>query len=97
MERTLESIRALAPAEDKPSAELSDDMIRSIPPDVAQKTAKRIRDAAELGDVTQLKSVAQELSSQIQSLAPLGNQIIELSEEFDFDAITQLADRLENS
>jgi len=70
-------------------------VINSLPPDVAQDAAKRMRKAADMGDVTQLKFMAQELTSQTQSFSPIGKKIIQLAEEFDFDAIKQLADKLE--
>ncbi len=93
--RALESIRTLGPAEIQPAAELSEDAVTLLPSDVAQDAAKRIREAGDMGDVTQLKYVAEELTSHTQSFAPIGNKIKQLAEEFDFDAIKQLADKLE--
>jgi HPt (histidine-containing phosphotransfer) domain-containing protein len=93
--RTLESIRTLGPAEVLPAAELSENAVTLLPPDVAKDAAKRIREAGDMGDVTQLKFVAEELTSHTQSFAPIGNKIKQLAEEFDFDAINLLADKLE--
>jgi HPt (histidine-containing phosphotransfer) domain-containing protein len=93
--RTLESVRTLGPAEVQPAAEPAQDVINALPPDVAQDAANRIREAADMGDVTQLKFVAEELTSHLQSFAPIGNKIKELAAEFDFDAIKQFADKLE--
>ena len=92
---TLKSIRTLGSAEDQPTVEPTEDVIASLPPELARDAAKRIREAADMGDVTQLKFVAEELSSQTQSGSPIGNKIIQFAEDFDFDAIKQLADTLE--
>jgi HPt (histidine-containing phosphotransfer) domain-containing protein len=93
--RTLESIRTLGSAEDQPTLEPTEEVINSLPPELARNAAKRIRDAADMGDVTQLKFVAEELTSQTQSFSPIGKKIIQFAEDFDFDAMNQLADILE--
>ncbi|MCP4622125.1 MAG: response regulator [bacterium] len=95
LNRALESVRTLGPAEVQPTVESPEDVINSLSPDVAQDAVNRIREAAEMGDVTQLKFMAEELTSQTQSFAPIGNKIKQLAEEFDFDAIAQLADKLD--
>ena len=92
---TLKSIRTLGSAEDQPTVEPTEDVINSLPPELARDAAKRIREAADMGDVTQLKFVAEELTSQTQSASPIGKKIIQFAEDFDFDAIKQLADTLE--
>ena len=48
-----------------------------------------------MGDVTQLKFVAEELTSHTKSFATIGAKIKELAAEFDFDAIKQFTDKLE--
>jgi HPt (histidine-containing phosphotransfer) domain-containing protein len=93
--RTLVSVQTLEPAEEQPTVKPSEDVIITLPPDLARDAAKRIREAADMGDVTQLKFVAEELSSQTQSASPIGKKIIQFAEDFDFDAIKQLADSLE--
>ena len=72
--------------------------LNPIRPEILEKGATEVssaREAAEMGDVTQLKFVAEELSSQTQSASPIGKKIIQFAEDFDFDAIKQLADILE--
>jgi hypothetical protein len=92
---TLESIRRLGSTEDQPTVEPTEDVINSLPPELARDAAKRIREAADMGDVTQLKFVAEELSAHTQSASSIGKKIIQFAEDFDFDAIKQLADTLE--
>jgi CheY-like chemotaxis protein/HPt (histidine-containing phosphotransfer) domain-containing protein len=91
---TLESIQALGPAEVAPVVEPSEDSLSALPPELAKEASERIREAADLGDITQLKSIADELSSKIKAFAPLGNKIIKLADEFDFEGIAKLVDTL---
>jgi PAS domain S-box-containing protein len=65
------------------SAELSDDI------------TKRIRDAAEMGDVTTLNTIADEIKAHSDSLIPLSKQIVQMAEDFDLDGIQKLADALD--
>ncbi len=95
--RTLESIRTLGTAEDQPTVGPSEDLIIALPPELARDAAKRLREAADMGDVTQLKFFAETLSSQTPSFLPMGKKIIQFAEEFDFEAIEQIADKLEKN
>ena len=97
LSRTLKSIRLLGSAEDQPTVEPTEDVINSLPPEIARDAAKRIRDAAEMGDVTQLKFLAEELSLQTPSALPIGKKIIQFAQDFDFDSIKQLTDTLEKA
>jgi CheY-like chemotaxis protein len=94
LQETLETIQLLGPVATPQAPDLSGDVTISLPPDLARDAAKRIRDAADMGDVTQLKSIAEELASQTEVLAPVAQQIVRLAEEFDFDEITKLAAEL---
>ena len=76
---------------DKPSSEEPLD----IPTELSQDIAKRIRDAAEMGDVTTLNAIAEEIKDQSDSCAPLSKQIVQMAEDFDLDGIQKLADDLD--
>ena len=62
----------------------------SVPPELAQKFADRINAAAEMGDVTQIKSIAEELKSESDAMAPFCDELIRLAEDFDFDGIQKI-------
>ena len=62
----------------------------SVPPDLAKKVADRIKMAAELGDLMQIKSIAADLESESNAVAPCSNRIVQLAEDFDFDGIQNL-------
>jgi signal transduction histidine kinase/DNA-binding response OmpR family regulator/HPt (histidine-containing phosphotransfer) domain-containing protein len=87
LNRALESAQSLGV-----SAEESD-----IPAELAQDIAKRIRDAAEMGDVTTLNTIAEEIKTHSNTCIPLSKQIIQMAEDFDLDGIQKLADELDAS
>ncbi len=95
LKETLESVQLLGPFVVQQSPELSEDAFVSLPPDLARDAAERIRDAAGMGDVTQLKSIAQELTSHSEVFAPVAQKIVHFAEEFDFDEIAKLATKIE--
>jgi hypothetical protein len=71
--------------------------LADIPSELSQDIAKRIRDAAEMGDVTTLNAIAEEIKDQSDSCMQLSKQIIQMAEDFDLDGIQKLADDLDAS
>ena len=65
-----------------------------IDPQAALVFAERIRDAAEMGDVTELSQVGAELMDRVDGLKEYGTKITRLADEFDFDALLEMADDL---
>ncbi len=93
----LESAQSLGVSADeivgKPSAgDLSD-----IPAEISRDIAKRICDAAEMGDVTALNAIADEIKDRSDSCMLLSKQIVQMAEDFDLDGIQKLADDLDAS
>jgi PAS domain S-box-containing protein len=93
--RALESAQGLGASDEENACKLSDDEITAIPSELAQDIAKRIRDAAEMGDVTTLNAIAEEIRARSDSCIPLSKQIIQMAEDFDLDGIQKLADKLD--
>ena len=97
LNRALESAQSLGvSAEDdieKPSAEV----FANIPAELSQDIAERIRDAAEMGDVTTLNAIAEEIKDQSDSCMLLSKQLVQMAEDFDLDSIQKLADALDAS
>ena len=65
--------------------------------EVLSDIAKRIRDAAEMGDVKTLDAIAEEIKDQSDSCMLLSKQIIQMAEDFDLDGLQKLADKLDAS
>ena len=87
LNQALESAQSLGVSAEENVCKLSDEEISDIPAEFAQDIAKRIRDAAEMGDVIQIKSIAEELNSESDAVKPFCNKLIQLAEDFDFDSI----------
>jgi uncharacterized protein YoxC len=94
LNQALESAQRLgAPAEEN-SGKLSDKDLADIASTLPDDFAKRIRDAAEMGDVTTINAIAEEIKDQSDSCMLLSKQIIQMAEDFDLDGIQKLADDL---
>jgi HPt (histidine-containing phosphotransfer) domain-containing protein len=91
----LESTQSLSVSAEEGVGELPNDEIFDIPAEFAQDISKRIRDAAEMGDVTTLNDIAEEINARSASSAPLGKRIMQLVDDFDLDRIQKLADELD--
>jgi signal transduction histidine kinase/CheY-like chemotaxis protein len=97
LEEALASCQTLAGPENEKSDISDDDSAVSLPPDLARRTAKRIHDAADMGSISDLKLIAEELKTESDSYAGISAKITQLAENFDFDGIIKLADELEST
>jgi HPt (histidine-containing phosphotransfer) domain-containing protein len=94
LNQALASVQTLSVSSVEQIGKLSDEEISAIPAELAQNIAKRIRDAAEVGDVMAVTAIAGELKERSDSCAPLGERIVQLAEDFDFEGILKLASEL---
>jgi len=95
LNQALESAQSLGVSAEENGWKLSDEEIAAIPAEFAKDIAKRIRDAAEMGDVTTLNAIAEEIRAHSDSCVPLSKQIVQMAEDFDLDGIQKLADALD--
>ena len=93
----LQAVKTLGPATEEKSSAPSIGVIPEVSSDLIKETTARIREAAEMGDIGQVDSIAEELKSRSDGLTDVCNQFIQLAEEFDFDGILKLADELEGN
>jgi hypothetical protein len=95
LNQTLGSAQSLSePCEEtieKPSTESFAD----IPTELSRDIANRIRDAAEMGDVSTLNAIAEEIKTHPDSCLSFSKRIVQMAEDFEFDGILKLADDLE--
>ena len=93
--RALEAVQTLGlPAEEKivePSAE----WLAEVPVEQVKEATDRIKTAVELGDVMKIKSIAEELKSESDAVAPLCDELIRLADDFDFDGIQKIVLQLD--
>ena len=95
LNQALESVQSLGASAEENVCKLSDKEIAAIPAEFAQDIAKRIRDAAKMGDVMTLTALAEELKANSDTCEPLSKLIFQLAEDFEFDGILKLADALD--
>jgi CheY-like chemotaxis protein len=93
--QALKSVQSLGVSAEKQIGKPSDIEIASIPVELAQDIAKRIRDAAEMGDVITLNAISEEIKTRSKSCVPLSKQIVQMADDFDLDGIQKLADALD--
>ena len=97
IDQALQAVQTLGPVPaEKPEEPLADQMA-GIPPEIALEAAQRIKEPAEMGDVTQIKSIAEEFKAKSEAFGPVYERFIQLADDFDFDGIAKLADELEKT
>ena len=87
LKNALEAVQALIPMAEKKTIENSADARAAVPPELVNKATESIKATAEMGDVMQIKSIAQELRSESDAVAPFCDELVRLAEDFDFDGI----------
>jgi CheY-like chemotaxis protein len=90
LEKVLDAVHTLGPTVEKKTIESSRDAGESVPPELVKKATETIKAAVEMGDVTKIKSIAEELKSESDAVAPFCDKLIQLAEDFDFDGIQKL-------
>jgi HPt (histidine-containing phosphotransfer) domain-containing protein len=68
-----------------------------LPGEISDEAARRLREAAEMGDVAEIVAIADEMASRCDGFAPVRDRILSLADEFDFDGIIAAADQLKHS
>jgi two-component system sensor histidine kinase/response regulator len=95
LNQALGLVQLLGVAIEENSKKISVEEVTAIPAEFAKEIAIRIRDAAEMGDVTTLNAIAEEIKTYSDTCVPLSKQIIQLAEDFDFEGVLKLADDLD--
>ena len=96
VDHALQSVRTLSPAAEENTAEPAAVELGAISSGLIKEMAGRIRAAAEVGDITQVKSIAGEMQSRAGDLAPICERFLNLAADFDFDGIVKLVEELES-
>jgi CheY-like chemotaxis protein len=96
LEQALDAVQALGlPAEEK-IIEPSTEWLAEVPVELLKEVADRIKTAAEMGDVLQIKSIVEELKSESDAMAPFCDELIRLAEDFDFDGLQKIVLELDS-
>jgi len=90
LKQALNSVQSLGPSAEKKTIEGSKEAIALVPPEQIKMVTESINAAAKLGDVMKINSIARELKSESNALAPLCDELIRLVDDFDFDGIQKI-------
>jgi HPt (histidine-containing phosphotransfer) domain-containing protein len=96
LEQALDSVRSLGAADEKKTIASSKEAIAAVPPELIQKVTERLKTAADMGDVTQIKAIAEELASESDAMAPFCDKLIQLADDFDIDGIEKIVLNISN-
>ncbi len=94
IEEALTSCQGLSASAPEPDLRTKAEPIPSLPAELAEHTAERLRKAADMGNITELKSIAEALRAESGTFIPIGNTIEQLAEDFDLEGVVKLADEL---
>jgi HPt (histidine-containing phosphotransfer) domain-containing protein len=95
--RALQAVQILgAPAEEKTAAS-SSGKLAALPPELIKELVNGIQEAVEMGDFKQISSIAGDLKSRSNEMAPICDRLIQLAEDFDFDGISKMLAELEKN
>ncbi len=92
--RALKAVQTLGPAPEKIPAAPSKEDIAAITPQLAKEAAELLKEPVEMGDVTQIKSIAEGLKSKSDAFETFSTQCIQLAADFDFEGIAKLLAKL---
>ena len=94
--QALEAVQVLGTvAEEKPHMH-SAESLTAVPPELIKDMVDRVKEAVEMGDVSQVSTVAGELKSSSEALAPICDKLMLLADDFDLDGILEFINELEN-
>ncbi len=90
LNQALRAVRTLGPPAREPDISWPAGDAGKLPAELAKETADRIKEAAEMGDITRVKAIAGELKSATAGLEPFCDRLVQLADDFDFDGIVKL-------
>jgi CheY-like chemotaxis protein len=95
LNQALGAVQSLGPVAEKKTIASSKDIKVSVPPEQLKKVTESIKEATDMGDVTQIKSIAAKLLAESDTVAPFCDELIRLADDFDFDGIQKLVHELD--
>jgi CheY-like chemotaxis protein len=93
--QALAAVQVLGTIAEEPLPVPSADSLTAVSPELIKDMAGRVKEAAEMGDVTQVSAIAEELKSQSEDLAPICDKLMLLADDFDLDGILKLINEME--
>ena len=88
--QALEAVQTLGPPAEEKIVEPSTDALAELSPAQVKEVTDKIKTAADMGDVMQIGSIAEELKSESDAMAPICDKLIQLADDFDIDGIEKI-------
>jgi CheY-like chemotaxis protein len=95
LNQAVQSIQAFWPPEQANPAATEIEIPAAVPPAMAREAASRLAEAVEMGDVSGIVAVIDDLQSRSNSFTPYKVKIIQLADDFDFEGVLKLAQDFE--
>ena len=95
LNQAIQSIQAFWPPDQANPATAEIGIPAAVPPAMAREAASRLFEAAEMGDVSGIVAVIDDLQSRSNSFTPYKAKIIQLADDFDFEGVLKLAQDFE--
>jgi signal transduction histidine kinase/CheY-like chemotaxis protein len=89
LKQALEAVQTLSPFADQTTMQSTADEMQAVPRELVKNVVDSIKSAAEMGDVTQIVSIVEDLKSTSEAVAPFCDKILQFAEDFDLDSITE--------
>ena len=93
--QALDAVQILIPPDGKGAIAGGGEKKTAVSPKLAKGAVDRIKAAVEMGDIMQIQSIAKELRSTNDAMAPFCDKLIQLAEDFDFDGIQRCVNELD--
>lgn len=90
IEHALDAAQTLGPTAENKTIANSEDAKATVSSERIEKVTERIKTDVELGDVMKIKSIAEDLKSESDAVAPFCDELVRLAEDFDFDGIQKI-------
>ncbi|CAB1077590.1 hypothetical protein D1AOALGA4SA_5376 [Olavius algarvensis Delta 1 endosymbiont] len=85
--QALEAVQTLGLPAEKQNPEALVNWRADLPAEQVKEISERIKAAADMGDVMQVASIAEDLKSATPAMAPFSEELIRLADDFDLDGI----------
>jgi len=95
LDQALDAVQTLIPPDGKGTIAGGGEKKAAVSPKLARGAVDRIKAAVEMGDIMQIQSIAKELKSTDDAMAPFCDKLIQLAEDFDFDGIQRCVNELD--
>jgi signal transduction histidine kinase/CheY-like chemotaxis protein len=86
----LGAVRTLGSSDVRNSVENREGAKPPEPPELNKEVVEHIKEAADMGDVAQIKSISEKLKIESDVAAPFCDELVKMADDFDFDGIQQL-------